>query len=46
MWVTGASTGIGAALAIEAARHGAKVVISARSKDKLVQVKQKCLSEY
>ena len=30
VWVTGASTGIGAALAIEAVKHGAKVAITAR----------------
>merc|ERR1719225_2021306 len=43
VWVTGASTGIGAAIAIEAAKHGAKLVISARSEDKLRSVKQRCL---
>ena len=31
VWVTGASTGIGAALAMEAVKHGAKVAITARS---------------
>ena len=30
VWVTGASTGIGAALAMEAVKHGAKVAITAR----------------
>ena len=30
VWVTGASTGIGEALAMEAVKHGAKVVITAR----------------
>ena len=31
VWVTGASTGIGAALAMEAVKHGAKVAITVRS---------------
>ena len=31
VWVTGASTGIGAALAMEAVKNGAKVAITARS---------------
>lgn len=45
VWVTGASTGIGAALAVEAASHGAKVAITARSEDKLREVKARCLSK-
>ena len=45
IWITGASTGIGAALAIEAAKHGARLVISARSEDKLRTVKQRCLGK-
>ena len=43
VWVTGASTGIGAALAVEASQLGAKLVISARSEDKLQDVRKKCL---
>ena len=35
VWITGASTGIGKALAIELDRQGAKLAISARSEDKL-----------
>ena len=46
VWVTGASTGIGAAIAIEAAKHGAKLVISARSEDKLRAVKQRCIGKF
>jgi short-subunit dehydrogenase len=38
VWVTGASTGIGAALARELADRGASVAISARSADKLHEV--------
>lgn len=38
IWVTGASSGIGAALAAELEERGAHVAISARRKDKLEQV--------
>ena len=38
IWVTGASSGIGAALARELADRGASVAISARSEDKLREV--------
>ena len=38
IWVTGASTGIGAALARELADRGARVAISARSADALAEV--------
>jgi NAD(P)-dependent dehydrogenase (short-subunit alcohol dehydrogenase family) len=43
--VTGASSGIGRASAIELARRGARVVVSARRKDELDQVVEQILSE-
>jgi NAD(P)-dependent dehydrogenase (short-subunit alcohol dehydrogenase family) len=38
IWITGASTGIGAALARELADRGARVAVSARSADQLAEV--------
>lgn len=40
IWITGASSGIGKALSIQAVRAGAKVLLSARNKDKLEELKQ------
>ena len=43
IWITGASTGIGAACAIQCAKVGAKLVLSARNETLLWEIKQKCL---
>ena len=41
--ITGGSSGIGKALALEAARRGAIVVVTARNEEKLEQVAKQCL---
>ena len=46
IWITGASTGIGASCATEAAKLGAKLVLSARNETLLKEIKQKCLGKY
>lgn len=40
VWVTGASSGIGAEIAKQVAERGAKVILSARSEDKLKEVQK------
>jgi len=42
IWITGASSGIGSALAIELARAGARLVISGRDQDRLQAVADAC----
>ncbi len=42
IWITGASSGLGEALAIEFAKRGARIVLSGRNKEKLEAVKKQC----
>lgn len=43
IWITGASSGIGAALTLELNRKGCKLIISARDEKKLEEVRARCV---
>lgn len=43
VWITGASSGIGEQIALNLSKYGTKLVLSARSNDKLIQVKNRCI---
>lgn len=45
VWITGASSGIGEALALEFAAEGAKLTLTSRREDELNRVRERCLGK-
>ena len=46
VWITGASSGIGEALAIACSKEGAKLILSSRRENELQRVAKKCNAEH
>ena len=46
VWITGASSGIGEALALACSKEGAKLILSSRRENELQRVAKKCNTEY
>ena len=44
VWITGASSGIGAALVLQLAKYDLKLIISARREAELIKIKEQCSS--
>lgn len=44
IWVTGASSGLGRSLALSAARRGARLILTARSRERLKTVADECVA--
>ncbi len=46
VWITGASSGIGEALAYEFSKQGAVIILSSRDKQKLEEIRERCFNSH
>jgi dehydrogenase/reductase SDR family member 7B len=44
VWITGASSGIGEALAYAYAENGARLILSSRNEEKLLEIRERCVN--